>query len=313
MKINIMAFQLDPSDDITENVKRAGVRQIDKSLKRLSATTDRASAVHGMRKAMKRLRALLHLVKPAMTTAEFRRMDGRIKKIGRLLSGVRDIQAMLECMAKLESAIPAAATSPVGPALRNYLAAKQKAAEEAMQGETDETLRAELQELDKAFAGIKLKGDGFDVLTRAIKTDYRKARHGFQRAYDRNEDEEFHEWRKDVQRHWRQLLLLEPGWPGALRPHIDLVSELAEMLGDDHDLHVLAGHVQDAGRDLGSRKVVAAYLALCRKRQEELRVIARLMGERLFAETPSSLAARLTAYWRTQPEFENVLGSRVIS
>jgi hypothetical protein len=34
-----------------------------------------------------------------------------------------------------------------------------------------------------------------------------------------------------------------------------------------------------------------------------LRVRAKLLGERLFREKPASIAARLAAYWRTQPDF----------
>ena len=48
-----------------------------------------------------------------------------------------------------------------------------------------------------------------------------------------------------------------------------------------------------------------AYLALCRKRQLELRELARDMGKRLLAEEPPSLAARLCAYWETASRLEN--------
>ena len=54
---------------------------------------------------MKRLRALLHLIKPALRKSDFRRDEARLKQIARSLSGVRDIQAMLETLVKLLDAL----------------------------------------------------------------------------------------------------------------------------------------------------------------------------------------------------------------
>ncbi|NKB16601.1 MAG: hypothetical protein HC774_06675, partial [Sphingomonadales bacterium] len=76
------------------------------------------------------------------------------------------------------------------------------------------------------------------------------------------------------------------------------------LLGEDHDISVLAALVSAAPDRLGSQSEVAAYLDLCRQRQAELREQAQLLGTRLLAEKPSSFAARLTAYWETAPQLE---------
>ncbi len=301
-----MAFQFDPTESVTANVRRLGARQIDLALKRLSAGSKQARAVHETRKATKRLRALLHLVKPALAEDDFKRESARLKRIARSLSGVRDIQAMLECIAKLEAASPDAAQHPVGQALHGYLKAKRKDAESRMQNGADRMLHKQLGAARRTFKSLELDDAGFGMMADTIRRDYRNARRAFRSAYESGEDEDFHEWRKYVQRHWRQLLLIEPGWPAALRPQIMLVRDLSETLGDDHDLFVLAGHIREAGRELAPQDDVETYLAMCRKRQDALRVSARLMGERLFSERPSSFAARIAAYWRTQPELETM-------
>jgi hypothetical protein len=93
-----------------------------------------------------------------------------------------------------------------------------------------------------------------------------------------------------------------------IRPQINIVDALADALGDDHDLYMLAERVRDAGKPLGNRKQIDAYIALCRKRQDTLRLRAKLLGERLFSEKPTSIAARLAAYWRSQPDFAETFG-----
>lgn len=307
-----MAFQLDPANDLTENVRQIGALQLDRVLERLTIKSKQGKAVHEARKSMKRLRALLRLVKPALNNGVFNREEARLKQIGRSLSGVRDIHAMFECMQRLEIAEPLAAENPAGAALRAALQEKSLRAETSLAGDTGKDLRKKLRQSRQSFAALDLKSGGTGILARSIRKDYRAARHAFRRAYRIKEDEAFHDWRKLVQRHWRQLLLVEPGWPSTLRPHIHMVRDLADILGDDHDLYVLAGHVRAAGLQLGRKKDIDTYLDLIRKRQDLLRVRARLLGERLLAESPGSLAARLTAYWRTQPEFESVFGEAAL-
>lgn len=297
-----MAYRFGPGQPISQSAREAGTEQIDGVLSQLSDRDRAGNAVHESRKALKRLRALLHLISPGMSKAAFQRDDARLKQIAKLLSGVRDIQAMLETVAKLEAYDEAVGAGPVGRALKARLEAERAEAEKRLDGASIARARKLLGEARKAFAGLKLENDDFSVVARTLERDYRKARQGFRHAYELGEDEAFHEWRKYVQRHWRQLLLVAPSWPKALRPHIALARDLSEILGEDHDLFVLAGRVTaDAGK-LGTRPQINAYLKLCRRRQAELRSLAEPLGARLLAEKPSSLAARFTAYWTTAPQ-----------
>ena len=294
-----MAFRLTPGADITQNVREIGREQLDRSLSRFSAKDRKGNPVHETRKAMKRLRALLHLVKPAMRKSDFRRDEARIKLIARSLSGVRDIQAMEETLAKLEDSEPSSVRSPVLEVLRAHLAEKRAAAEKDLSSASLTKTRKLLREARKSFDELTLQENDFHALARTIKADYAKARRSFQRAYELREDEAFHDWRKYVQRHWRQLLLIAPCWPRAIKPHIALARDLSEVLGDDHDLFVLMGYVNADRVTFGGDEDVGRFLDLCRKRQADLRAAAEPMGKRLLAEKPSSLAARLCAYWIT--------------
>lgn len=300
-----MAFRLTPGADITQSVKDIGREQLDRSLSRFSAKSRKGNPVHETRKAMKRLRALLHLVKPVMSKSDFRRDEARIKQIARSLSGVRDVQAMEETLLKLEASEPASVKSPVQTALRAHLSEKRAAAEKKLTSASLTKTRKLLREARKSFDELRLRENDFKALAQTIKADYRKARRSFQRAYELREDEAFHDWRKYVQRHWRQLLLIAPSWPRAMKPHIALARDLSEVLGDDHDLYVLIAYINTDRSTFGSDEEVDWFLGLCRKRQADLREVARHMGTRLLAEKPSSLAARLRAYWTTAPKLED--------
>jgi CHAD domain-containing protein len=211
---------------------------------------------------------------------------------------------MIETAAKLEAYEPAVGAGPVGAAIKARLEEECAGAEKRLKGGAISRARKLLVEARKAFAGLTLEDDDFAVIAKTLESDYRKARRGFATAYRLGEDEAFHDWRKHVRRHWRQLVLVAPSWSKALRPQVALARDLAEILGEDHDLSVLADRVRADAKQLGPAPQVRAYLELCRRGQAELRSLAEPLAARLLAEKPSSLAARLTAYWMTAPQLE---------
>jgi CHAD domain-containing protein len=300
-----MAYRLKPGRQISHSVREIGTEQIDRVLAKFSAKNGRGSAVHEARKAMKRLRALLHLIKPAMPKGTFAANEARVKMIARSLSGARDAQAMLETVCKLETRDGGANVAPVSAALRAHLQAKSAEAERGLDGSGANQLRKLLREAKASFAQLSLEPDEFAVVAGTLEKDYRKARQTFARAYRVDEDEAFHEWRKYVQRHWRQLLLLAPSWPKAIRPHVALARNLSEILGEDHDLSVLAGIVKTQADELGTSDAIESYLSLCRTRQVALRRLAHDLGARLLAEKPGSLARRISTYWATAETFDD--------
>lgn len=302
-----MAYRLTPGQPISDSVRQIGTDQIDRVLAGFSPKSRNGNAVHEARKAMKRLRALLHLVRPAMRKEDFRREEARVKQIGRSLAGVRDIQAMLETIAKLEAYDEPDGQGPVAAELRTRFEARRAAAEKGLNGSGATQARKLLREARRGFSELELQNDDFAVVAATLEADYRKARRSYAHAYRCGEDEAFHDWRKYVQRHWRQLLLVAPAWPKALRPHIALARTLSDVLGEDHDLFILAGLVRAEDKPLGKAADVEAFLALCRARQEALRDIAREMGARLLAEKPSSLSARLKVYWATASRIDKQL------
>ncbi len=75
---------------------------------------------------------------------------------------------------------------------------------------------------------------------------------------------------------------------------IDQTHELTELLGDHHDLAVLAEDL--GGRpELGDR---APFEAAIERRQEQLLDAALELGARLYAEKPKAFAKRIERYWR---------------
>ncbi len=287
-----MAYRFELNETLEAGFRRIGLSQIERAAAELKAT-ERATAVHDTRKAMKRIRALLRLVRPALGEHVFRRENERFRGIAELLSGTRDAQVMHETLAKLDAQAKAAERKQIArirAALAEHLGDSHAAGAE----QTGEAL-ARLDEGGEAIREVALRGSGFDAAWSGMERVYAKGRKAMARASKDPADETLHEWRKAVQLHWRHMSLLERSWPDALEARASLARQISQLLGDDHDLAVLSERVQS----LGTGRAGAAVARLAREEQARLRERAHLLGERLYAARPSEMHERIALYWRT--------------
>ena len=105
-----------------------------------------------------------------------------------------------------------------------------------------------------------------------------------------------HAWRrrvKDLAYHER---LLAPTCGPTVRGHVKDLDRLSELLGDDHDLALLARELS-----LPSTHVAAdldAVVKLIEHRRAELQTEAVCIGERVYAETPKAFRRRMRRSWK---------------
>src|SRR5436309_5627109 len=86
---DFMAFCFKRKESVCKEVRRLGRERIEKSLECLKECTD-AEAIHGVRKDMKKLRALLKLVKSELPKKAYRRQVKLLRKAAQHLSATRD-------------------------------------------------------------------------------------------------------------------------------------------------------------------------------------------------------------------------------
>lgn len=108
-------------------------------------------------------------------------------------------------------------------------------------------------------------------------------------------DEAWHDWRKRTKDHWYHLRLLHEAWPEVMGPLSYQASDLADLLGDDHDLSVLADNLAADPPPVVPHAPVQAFIA---GEQARLRAQARILGRRLFADAPGPWASRIGTWWK---------------
>jgi len=291
-----MTYRFKLNETVPAGASRIGLEQLDIAKARLASREDIPSAIHDARRCLKRLRALLRLIRSALPESAYRTEANRIAGIGKLLADARDEYVMQQTLARIEARFDTMPKS-VGVKLTKLMVggpgtrkarANNPQRRQALQG---------LAQARKFFAGIEHRQIGLDHLAAGVERSYRRARRRFREAYESPADEAFHEWRKTVQQHWRHMRLMSRAWPEALGARAGEAKELSRLLGDDHDVHVLLVLAESRGKAVLADNELAALTAIGRAVQEELRALAKPRGARLFAEPASDLRERLVLYW----------------
>lgn len=119
----------------------------------------------------------------------------------------------------------------------------------------------------------------------------------YHRARGERRMEDLHEWRKQAKYLHHQLTVLKPLWKGPIGKLSGEAANLADRLGDDHDLAVLRGQIsgpQTAIAPDEQRRVVK----LIEHERRRLQNAAFMLGARIYEEKTADFFARFGGYWQ---------------
>ena len=193
----------------------------------------RDGSVHEARKALKRARAMLRLMRGEIGDTAYHRANQRLRDAARPLSRLRDAKVLLDVVAKLRA---------------NDESAELAALEEELHGEREAARRelaerpATLNRIRRSIESVLSESRPWRTpstakLRRSVERMYRKGRKAFALADADRCDETLHEARKQS-KYLGKALDTIAGQRARAAQHAEAV---ADALGDDHDLAVLAG------------------------------------------------------------------------
>jgi CHAD domain-containing protein len=250
-------------------------------------------AVHEVRKALKRWRALMRLLaRPLGEQADQMRSEAR--ELMRAIAGARDAQAALDALSDLrKSDLPFSPKST--DTIRSRLTELRDKAEARS---FTKTMRDRLSRyFDYAALSLErwpLKAIDFDIVTDGLTSTYRRARQLVPDSWSDAEVEHLHDLRRRVVEHRHQMDLVEPLWPRLGKVWAEEAQRLRNQLGSCQDLAVLASFTE-RNEPLAPWRSRLTPLIKAR-REAHLKVAARLAG-RLFAEKPKAFRRRIAALW----------------
>jgi CHAD domain-containing protein len=256
---------------------------------------DPAVAVHEFRKAMKRWRAMLRLLEPAVGE-EAKGLRTEARDLARELAGTRNVRAALDAVGDLRDS-----DETLSPRIRSTLKAQLEAIESnAEAAALTDDWRARLDgALKRAAATIRhwpLDDVGFAEIADALTASYTRARRALPEDWASAAPDALHRLRQRVVVQRYQMELMVPLPPKMGRAWVGEAQKLRDRLGRHQDLAVL--------KDLTApRRPLARWrrrlAPLIEARQAEHRAAAARIARRLFAEKPKAFRRRLMSLWKS--------------
>jgi CHAD domain-containing protein len=302
-----LAYHLKSGESVPDGLRRLVREELRSAAAELSSsnTGDRDESIHEARKSVKKIRAVLRLVRPSLGDI-YAAENARFRDTGRKLSEFRDAGAIIETFDQLRDKYRPELGTVTLRAIRTRLV-KEKL-ERDQSADIEQVLARCASSLRGAIRRVRswpFPHEGFAAIGPGFEATFRRGRQAMERARKHGSDEDFHEWRKAVKYHWYHIRLLEKSWTDVLTAYEKSLKDLETWLGDDHNLVVFRSRIEANPAAYGAPQTTTIAMGLIAKYQKELRANALSLGERIYLEKPVHFRHHMNGVWdawKSQPK-----------
>ena len=292
-----MAYRLKLRRSIAGEVRRLADKQLTLAIRELRAVGDARhdNVVHTARRHIKKVRALIRLVEPALGDT-YHRTNRRLRLASRLLAPIADGRAVIPTLGRVRAKYGTRSSERSFGSIRTVLL--QRALCIDRRAELDRVLPRVARILRLEHARLEawtLNAHGFHAIATGLEQTLRRARREMARAAAQPTNEHYDAWRRRVKDLWLQLRLIKKRCRNRLVADQRRLEALDGCLGECHNVAVLEQVVMTEA--LVSRRHKAECLRLFRRYQRALRRHALLLGRQVFREKPSHFIRRVKKVW----------------
>jgi CYTH domain-containing protein/CHAD domain-containing protein len=283
-----LEFRLRPGEDPGTGICRIVTARTSQALANVRAaghSRDSAEHVHEARKSLKKSRSALRLLRGVISDDERKNSNELCRSAARMLSGPRDAEVKLATLASLVGG----SETQAARAWRVALEREADVHRGDLNPQSLQEVRQSIGKVRRQFQERKEPGE-LETVVSNLARGYRRGRNSMKAARKSGEPEHFHNWRKRAKDLRYQLEMLEPRLSSSFTELREMAEELAEMLGDLHDLDVLGDDLAQRSLDEEGKSQMSALILESRERlvQECLE-----LGRDTYKQKPGKFINRL--------------------
>jgi CHAD domain-containing protein len=288
-------FRLQAGEEVAGGLRRVVIGQLEGAAAGLEQARpgERGEAVHDARKSLKRLRAILRLLREPLGEERYSAENATLRDTARALADARDAEVMLDTLESLLAERTELDEVPAVRALHERLRADAERERARLEDGDAHSVIARLEYERRGAHEWQLADGGFDSVSAGLERLYRRGRREHRDARRDPEAEALHEWRKSVKYLRHAAEVLEPLRPKRLAEVAARARRLGDVLGDDHDLAVLRD-LALAGADEGQ---LAPLLEAIDARRAALVQEALALGAKLYKHRPGRFVRAAQRGW----------------
>jgi CHAD domain-containing protein len=283
------APSLQPHEPIRAGLPRIAVLLVEHALALFEPSMEtRRESIHEIRLTIKRLRALLLLVRPMVSASFFEREKARLRKAARGLAPSRDFAIARETLRTLAKC--ARGRHDRDAFARALHGLGRTSGEAADLRSVGAALRLHARNVQR----LQMHVEGWPIIAPGLKAIYRAGRRRMKRALASDDDAAFHRWRIRAKALCYVLEMLAPVCSRRLCHTRARLEKLQSKLGDDHDLIVLKSLLKGAPESFGGACAIQRVIAYIDQRSRKLRKSSEKVGRAIYREKPRRFCERVT-------------------
>ena len=291
-----MGFRLKLREPLPDGLKRVFREQIDSALRLCQhPAKQRGVTVHEVRKHLKKLRAAMRLAISEVGKNCHAEEDRCVRKIGRLISDLRDAQVRLQTFIELRDQAAKKSEHQPFPRTEELLLLERDSFSAAFAGWQTQAI-PQLERVKARLMGWPLEGLTWKQICGAVAKIYKRGQRGLAKTIADPVPENFHQWRKRVKDIWYQLRILQPLNRVVLEEMAHDAEVLGELLGREHDFDFLLARLERESSDETLADELSQLQKLIGKRCKRLRRDGPELGRRFYAEPAKAFAKRISIF-----------------
>jgi CHAD domain-containing protein len=260
---------------------------------------DPHSAIHETRRTLKRIRALLRLVRDEIGYSSYYRENLCYREVAGRMARLRDTYVLRQMVRDVAETHPEVLSLRDLERLDTQLTGQIEQELEQFSGD-EGGFEGVIEEMDKARERIKWYCElrnSFTSVRKGLRRVYSRGRRFLGRMEEHFSIDEFHEYRKNTKYLYYQMELIQPVFPKVIKAYAGTIDKHAEHLGEVRDLDRLENHIQELpGRMISSaskRKLQAVIEGKRESLMDKILTKSRL----IYAERPKEFLERINSYW----------------
>ena len=245
---------------------------------------------HEARKAIKKLRGMLRLVESSSRRGRAdRALDKDLRDVARKLAPFRDSDVMRAALHVAAKGSHGLLDNKTAEAIHDCVT-DHHPVEKSTQAVSLALYATDVTSLADKIAASKIHTRTLSALRKSYLKTCNTAQNLMRKVLTGKASEaDFHEWRKFVKYHFYHTRLLAGLYGKQARKRAKDANELEEILGQHHDLAVLAERIKAHRREVRKFCDVAKLLRYLEKRQREMERTALQLGRKLFPKKAESV------------------------
>lgn len=305
-------FSISNTESISINIHRILLEQFHYIIMQSEKDQEEVhKSIHETRKSMKRIRAVLRMIRDEIGYSSYYRENTFYRDLSRKLSGIRNFEVLSNSIKNLQEDL----SNTIPPDVFSLL-------EEELGGQRNLVMGgpAGLTQLLKEIAGkieiardriydFPIKHNDFRVFEGGLFRMYRQGKKYLQDVRKNPSPSQMHDLRKRMKYFWYQIDLLQPIFPGPMKAYASTLETIGENLGVYHDLQVLQEFLAES-TIIPDARVNEALQEACLAKKSMLLYNIWPMADIAYSEEPAAMVNRLASYWKvyshSKPESLNI-------